>query len=84
MKPYGAAAADGKSDGGDASLDVEQLALALTLDPQDQEPFPELHNVRPCLFCLFDVCLSVSVLQTFPHLSGHLSVYVTAWLRDLG
>ena len=47
-----AAASEGKRGGGDASLDVEQLALAFTPDPQDQQQFPELHNVRPPPVCI--------------------------------
>ena len=53
-----AAASEEKMGGGDASLDVEQLARALT--PQDQERFPELHNVRAMHVCLLNACLFLS------------------------
>ena len=71
-----AAASERKSGGGHASLDVEQLALALTPDPQDQEQFPELHNVRPPPVSI--PCLSVSVLCLSACLSRLLCVCMTA------
>ena len=58
----GAAASEVKDGWGDASLDVEQLALELTPHPEDQEHFPELHQVRPLPACLSISCLSFSDL----------------------